>query len=1144
MAESPSFDQIQKQIINDTPSVVPKPIFIRYLNQTSENHSIYDTLEIEAKTNISFIQSLDHFSSILSDSINNLYSYRSLMRPIVERIKITSQNSEYITSLALSELAPTLKKASDIVSNSLDAIDHLSRYLISDQIWKDGIYSSELLISFSNVISKLLTIDALHAVKHYLLFDISTLNNYFQKTNQKSLSFLDESIVKWLKTPTFSETQIVNNLKKSPAITEIALTILFKFIHSTLSNPTIICTETRIHLIHTAVFIVQHFPNCVPSNAVTFLVILLSTTPYLPLIHDFSINIFTPLMTYNPLVYYAKHTSFHSIFESYESIRENFTRTDQDLYLLINNLKSKESDSQSLPNHAVQNLLTKALSLISQTIFSLRVAYAQKLVSPPNEPSRFKPYERSVRAGYTSKELKDMLQLLVACRELHDLIRSNLDILYSNLLTDIGHSFENFIKETLGQAFVLAKHNKSLFRTAVIALRSYGATYAPEDNPNISMRKNTKKPSTFVSSNAPSIQLIEMVRIQLQCMFNPESYYRRSSNSKFGLPPLTELEEKPIIDFLQLSTQWNELISLEQTLSSVSDQSSFYFKEVQLDINNAVQFPARSSLPFVLCQFALDNYVQPELTEILFYPLSIYDDAAFYAINKLKSTMVFEEIKAEAKVCLDTLSVLIGEFTFNAFRTFVTMHQFPPKIAEILKANHFHHWPSSQAYRLRNLLQQNQYFLLSNQVIVKSLIAPRVDNEVSSSVKMIYQMATEQGITTTLAIDRMLEILRETHRLLLNQGLPLMAFEDIEKVSRVDASLTSFSSKFLTDVSSHLFKVVLRKFILFINPFRFLPPRKVILPSEPLGKLNLGKIVKDALEPCVAFTTVHHFLSFVRSIPESGFSYLCNNVIQNTAKAFSHFLDVYKPFASKIKRIKNPPIGVNPYIAFSLFTDAYDDLLKDPGFDSLLGGFKALGNSIAIAELLDEAFILKQINVKQAMSYLEEIDQKVLDFQFQDEMKFVTSRPSNLLDNSYNIMLKAAISEIVKGVKSNMDLFKEKSANKFYFPGLTGFPAIWSVISFCYAQLECQRIQDQSGYMKFGMGVHMAAGAISEIIDQTNYCNLLSISVKMRRILQNGKIDVDADMHKFSTIAEYGDKCFEYCCLFLKPYIKEAFNNS
>ena len=44
--------------------------------------------------------------------------------------------------------------------------------------------------------------------------------------------------------------------------------------------------------------------------------------------------------------------------------------------------------------------------------------------------------------------------------------------------------------------------------------------------------------------SSPSPQLIELVRIQIEIIFNPKSRYRKSANSLFGLPPLTEAEEK------------------------------------------------------------------------------------------------------------------------------------------------------------------------------------------------------------------------------------------------------------------------------------------------------------------------------------------------------------------------------------------------------------------------------------------------------------------------------------------------------------------------------------------------------------------------------------------------------------------------
>lgn len=105
-------------------------------------------------------------------------------------------------------------------------------------------------------------------------------------------------------------------------------------------------------------------------------------------------------------------------------------------------------------------------------------------------------------------------------------------------------------------------------------------------------------------------------------------------------------------------------------------------------MNNVIQFPVRASLPFILSQFALDNgNNDSEITEIILYPLSIYDDAAYAALNRFKSQMLFDEIRAEAQIALSTLIVLISELSFNPTIALSIFKVLPREILKKLKKN-------------------------------------------------------------------------------------------------------------------------------------------------------------------------------------------------------------------------------------------------------------------------------------------------------------------------------------------------------------------------------------------------------------------------------------------------------------------------
>jgi len=74
-----------------------------------------------------------------------------------------------------------------------------------------------------------------------------------------------------------------------------------------------------------------------------------------------------------------------------------------------------------------------------------------------------------------------------------------------------------------------------------------------------------------------------------------------------------------------------------------------------LDLCKQQQFPVDDSLPSILLNTLLndmDNNVQ-QLTEYIFYPFDIYNDAANKALHVIKQQFLYNEIEAETDLCFD-----------------------------------------------------------------------------------------------------------------------------------------------------------------------------------------------------------------------------------------------------------------------------------------------------------------------------------------------------------------------------------------------------------------------------------------------------------------------------------------------------------
>ena len=1149
LAEQYGDDLQSFHLVDIAPNSVPQATFLRLPNDPCYEQGLYLPTDMTPTGNITEIHVLHERMDVLNTVISKFYSHRSIMEPLQDYVKENPSNAKDLAPIAKQYTDPLVKLVNEAMDQAHQCAQHLQQIFSNKEMWTNGHYSVELLEAVCETIFRLFVLDKLRSSKKAVAFDLTALNQMMIAGTASGV--VTPAMTKWLNDSDSIERDLLDALKLVPSdLMGISGQIFYRYIKETLSSESMMLPDSKYALLISLAVFMKVSPTTFSQTEANFVRQLFETTPYIPLYCEFAVNI-CEFVSKTEL--FKSSTKFEQVpVETPKMVRVLRKRFSEVATRLHHATASQQRLDSGSTTSEIINACVEAIKLISSTTDILKEQYAAKLAKPPKDPQQMKPYERSVRYGYAPTELKAMLQLLALCRGLHDLIRMNLPSIYPKICSAIQHTFQDVIKNVLEVASVKCKRKKKALKKLIDQIRGIGGDWLPGENPAITAKKETeiKTREIPVRVAAPSSKLIDLVRIQFQHILNPESRFMQPSKKKAmkGKRCLPGSVEKRLHEFLSESTNWVKLLSLEQSLTLAADQSCFYFKEVQLDMNDAVQFPVRSSVPFTLCQFALDNYVQPDLTEVIFYPLSIYDDAANMALTVHKSRMMFDEIRAEAQVCLDTLSVLIGDFTFNGFRTFAALRQLPDKIAAKLKMTHERRWPNSQAYRLRTLLQQNQYYLLSRQVALKSLIAPRVDQELNNAVAKLFHIGQEHGVVASLAISQVLGIVRETHRLLMEQGLPLMPFKDIERTAKWDNNLESFASKYLRDVTKHLFRMLARRYILYINPLRLLPPRKVQLPTEPLGQLNLGKILKDVLDSSVAFVTVHHFSVFLRQLSDGAIVLLSQSLHQHIKQSFTYFLGKYNDVRGRLTRIKDAPFGTSAHAAFTRYEGAYKFLLNDHSVMNLLSAMQNIGNTFAVAELIDEALSMKEFNVVQVMSYLRSVDNNgtprdeiggLFDQEFRDALKIVTARPMTIAEDSQQVLLTMAVNEFLSHVNKEFHVFEEPNEKSHDFTTMTGFAAVWSVIEFLYCLMESGRAADEdAGFAKYGQGVILCAALMLLGTNQVNISKLLSIGRKMQRHNQTDMSGLaDEKIIRFLAVSQMDAATLDWGFLFFQPFV-------
>jgi hypothetical protein len=204
---------------------------------------------------------------------------------------------------------------------------------------------------------------------------------------------------------------------------------------------------------------------------------------------------------------------------------------------------------------------------------------------------------------------------------------------------------------------------------------------------------------------------------------------------------------------------------------------------MQFDLNREAlekagnsNFTVPESLPFILGEFALRNFSIPELTELIVFPLGFYDPARV-AQFKLNSQFLFTGITIEAGMCVKNLSILISEYTCESVRAFAMIRFLGQSSAALIDQLCLQgHSIESTPYRLSILLQQNQFFLHCGQIDIKNLIFNSLENRMQRSIQHLTRFGEQSGISQFVPGVHGLDIVRETHRLLLQNGFALLPF--------------------------------------------------------------------------------------------------------------------------------------------------------------------------------------------------------------------------------------------------------------------------------------------------------------------------------------------------------------------------------
>jgi hypothetical protein len=555
-------------------------------------------------------------------------------------------------------------------------------------------------------------------------------------------------------------------------------------------------------------------------------------------------------------------------------------------------------------------------------------------------------------------------------------------------------------------------------------------------------------------------------------------------------------------------------LRLPETIDRIFDQSDLYFKEGMMSIANVSFFPVTLSLPVVLTDFAMNNRSRQELVSAVFYPLSVYDDAASTALRVLRSRWLYEEIKAEGQICLLSVTRLIADSAFYPIRRFSAVQLVSDRMRQKMLRNDARlsqgqFLEGAGTVRMGVLLEQNQLTLLGSVVDTKKLLADRLNQLMAGEVKKIVDLVDKHGVLVSIGVTQLLNVLKTANQIFVDFGIPMMPVEDLWSNAMSTDTPNSLQSLLLVCVIDHLLSAVVADHYLLTYPLRLVPtiPRKIAYEGFFSG--SLGIIMAGVLGPTSGFVSVENFRELFWKLDDGAITILHDKLLLLMPGLSEDFIRLYRAVSVRMARISNCSILSSCTQAFDRFEGAYRYFMTDGEILDLLRVMAQIGNILGVSEMMDDAFCLKLATAQQISTFFVGNDASkqsevfaLFDAPFRGAKNMISHMYSAPGDNQVTqLFLGRALEIFVRVVLESADMFAEKSRSLLDVATATGFAAKWSVIEFLLSLMESEKMANVQaegdvaigGIARFGEGVLICGGIVLALVKQRSLYRLFSI---------------------------------------------------
>ncbi|OHT12061.1 hypothetical protein TRFO_18257 [Tritrichomonas foetus] len=772
------------------------------------------------------------------------------------------------------------------------------------------------------------------------------------------------------------------------------------------------------------------------------------------------------------------------ILKSYESsyLIKNKMDTFRDMYRkslqiatnISKNLPFKESDLLELLSNAAE--MSNAITLQ----FAFKMVIRKQV-----EGNDVKNYDRGVRLNYSPEDLNALIELIGYVKTLTCTTILAEEKISEYITKHINKEIQNFVQNDLEKLLISCSDEPACVEILNGIRDVFGFWHGKDPSKNLAKKSKEFVEHKITDTNAMlSNHLIEVLSVQIQSLVKGKSPFLAKSK-KFNSKPRIHGKDVNIYNnFAKECSKYISLINYCAVLRESTNLGALWYREVFLDLDQIIQFPVRSSLPFILAEHLLKITDLPALHDSMMFPFEIYNDAAYMAINTFQSQYLYREIEAEVSLCIDMISFSFSETFYKFSRETAAAIELPYDCLDKIV-------PTPMRYNI--IVLQNKLMLLGSQVDFNEVTTGKLNRKLRTELESYVELLSD--IRLTPFVSHLVRVAKSTHNVLVDNHLQM------EPYNMIWQRAISFTQPL--SLESHLVAILTKALDFVHYKFNSVTRRfnvsKEITLTPPTNE-KWASVYKQIHQIDTTYIGKPHFKAIVELLSQGEMSCFIQKITLILEEELLKFIEFYAKVAPNLRML--PPINKDELLGYFTFnSDAYQSFTH-PALGGLLNSMRSIGNIIAFVWCLDTEIAIHHDKEHTLMTpILEMVKQLLLD----NHKLFIQEPEIDLESNSTH----------------------------------RSFPALWTILEFLMCSPKPIKIGDTTlqPFVTFGDGPILCAHMFIELCNQEPYALFDSINFRSLELKVAEKSSIaQTELKEYIRLAEFAQQATTFARFLATPY--------